>query len=426
MPPPFEDKETKRARLRRLRWVATGLLGAMVVCYVIARSFEHRAGWIGFVRAFAEAAMVGAMADWFAVVALFRHPLGIPIPHTAIVRRRQSEVGQGLGNFIVENFLTREIISRRLEKLDLTGAATGWLLGHADSVADKVLGFVPRLLDALDDRDVARVVYSRLIEKAREIPVAPLLGRTLEILTSGEKHEAVLSQALHFADSLVTENREVIAGGIEKELPMPEKIGPVSLVGVRRKLAHYVSGKVVTNVQRVLREVGENPEHELRARFGERLRRFVADLRESPEYLARGEAIKEEMLANAALHDYAAGVWGQLKAAVNADLAKPDSALRRHLVGLVRSVAGAIHEDQPLRGRLNDSLRAGALDFVEKNAADIGRLIEETVRSWNPDDLIEKLELEVGRDLQFIRLNGTVVGGLVGVLIHTLSLLVWR
>ena len=326
MPPSFEDKETKRARLRQLRQlrhVATGLLGAMVVLYIVARSFEHRAAWIGFVRAFAEAAMVGAMADWFAVVALFRHPLGLPIPHTAILRRRQQEVGQGLGNFIVENFLTREIISRRLEKLDLTGAATGWLLAHADALADKVLGFVPRLLNVLDDRDVARVVYARLIEKAREIPVAPLLGRALEVLTSGEKNEAILSQALHFADTLVRENREVIASGIEKELPMPEKIGPVSLVGVRRKLANYVSGKVVANVQRVLSEVGTNPDHELRARFGERLQKFVADLRESPEYLARGESIKEEMLANTALHEYAAGVWGQLKDAVIADLAKP-------------------------------------------------------------------------------------------------------
>ena len=310
--------------------------------------------------------------------------------------------------------------------MDLTGAATGWLLAHADALADKALGFLPRLLDVLDDRDVARVVYARLIEKAREIPVAPLLGRTLEVLTSGEKHEAILSQALHFADTLVRENREVITNGIEKELPMPEKIGPVSLVGVRRKLANYESGKVVANVQRVLGDVGTNPDHELRARFGERLRKFVADLRESPEYLARGESIKEEILSNTALHDYAAGVWGQLKEAVTADLAKPDSALRRHLTDLVRSVAGAIHDDLPLRGKLNDSLRAGALDFVEKNAADIGRLIEETVASWNPDDLTEKLELEVGRDLQFIRLNGTVVGGLVGVLIHTLSLLVWR
>ncbi|MBS0659230.1 MAG: DUF445 domain-containing protein [Verrucomicrobia bacterium] len=420
------SKEQKAADLRRLRFIATGLLVAMSVVYVVARTFEPRAAWIGFVRAFAEAAMVGAMADWFAVVALFRHPLGLPIPHTAILRRKQVEVGQGLGNFVVENFLTREIVGRRLAKMDLTGTATAWLRDHSGLLADKVLSFVPRLLDAIDDDDVTRVVYKQFLQRASTIPAAPALAKALSLLTSGAKHEALLSQALQFGDSLVQKNRHLLQSGIMKELPVPEKIGPVSLQGVREMLADYIANKVVHNVQGLLHDVGANPEHPLREEFGRRLVRFIHELETSEEYRARGEEIKSELLANPVLHDYAGSVWGQLKEAVKRDLATPEPKLRRHFVALVTGVAGAVHDDAPMRARLNDGIRNGVLDFVEANAKDIGQLIEETVKGWNADEMTAKLELEVGRDLQFIRLNGTVIGGAIGVLIHLAGLLIWK
>lgn len=420
------DKVQKAADLRRLRFIATGLLVVMTVVYVIARSFEARAPWIGFVRAFAEAAMVGAMADWFAVVALFRHPLGLPIPHTAILKRKQVEVGQGLGNFVVENFLTRDIVGRRLAKIDLTGVATAWLRDNAGTLADKVLSFLPRLLDAVDDEDVARVVHKQLLQRAASIPAAPALGKILGLLTSGSKHEALLSQALQFGDSLVINNRELLQRGIMRELPVPEKIGPVSLAGVREMLADYIANKVVSNLQGLLHEIGENQQHQLREEFGRRLTKFIHELETSPEYLARGEEIKAELLENPALHDYAGSVWTQLKAAVKKDLESPEPVIRRHFVALMSSVAGAVHDDAPLRTRLNDGIRSAVLDFVELNAKDIGQLIEETVKSWNAEEMTNKLELEVGRDLQFIRLNGTIIGGLIGVLIHVVNVVVWH
>ncbi len=421
-----EDKAKKKAQLQRLRRIATGLLVAMTIIYGVARSIEPHAPWVGFIRAFAEAAMIGAMADWFAVVALFRHPLGLPIPHTAILRRKQVEVGQGLGNFVVENFLTRDIVGRRLAKIDLTGVATEWLMENAETLADKVLSFLPRVLDAVDDADVARVVHRQVIDRLRAIPAAPALGRVLSILTADGKHEAVLAQVLEFGSSVVTENHAVIERGIEKELPIPHKVGPISLEGVRHLVATYISRKLVTNLQALLYDIGVKPDHHLRAEFGRRLASFIADLQNSPEHLARGEEIKNEMLENPALNEYAGSVWGQLKAAINHDLAEPDSQIRRHFVGLMKSVSGAVHDDAPLRSKLNDGLRVSVLNFVELNASDIGSLIEETVRSWNADDLIEKLELEVGRDLQFIRLNGTVIGGAIGLLIHTAEILIWR
>ena len=421
-----EDKELKRARLRRLRVIATGLLVAMCVVYAVARTFEPRFAWVGFIRAFAEAAMIGAMADWFAVVALFRHPLGLPIPHTAIVRRRQAEVGQGLGAFIVENFLTREVISRRLEQIDLTGATTAWLLEHTEAMVGRILEFVPRLLDAIDDKDIGRVVHTQLVERARSIPAAPALGQVLELLTAGDKHEVLLSQALQFGDSIVTANRKLIERGVEKELPIPKKVGPVSLAGVRHLVAAYVSRKVVGNLRDILHAIGDDPDHPLREEFAQRLAQFVENLKISTEYRARGEKIKEELLENSTLHDYAGSVWSHLKDAILADLARPESAIREHLVAMVKSIAGAIHEDAALRRKLNDGLRDAVVEFIEKNASDIGRLIEETVRSWDADDLIDKLELEVGGDLQFIRLNGTFIGGAIGIAIHLAELLIWR
>ncbi len=420
------EKASKRAALRQLRIIATGLLVAMSVIYAVARTFEPRAPWIGFVRAFAEAAMVGAMADWFAVVALFRHPLGLPIPHTAIIRRKQAEVGQGLGGFIVENFLTRDIVGRRLAKIDLTGAASAWLVDHADTLVEKILTFLPRLLDAVDDEDVARVVHTQLLERVRAVPAAPAFGKALSLLSSGSKHEVLLSQILQFGGSLVSDHRHLIERGIEKELPIPEKVGPVSLVGVRHLVSAYISKKVVLNLLTTLDEIGDNPDHPVRAEFGRRLSNFVADLESSPEYLARGEEIKTELLENPAVQDYAGSVWAQLKAAIMRDIARPESAIRTQLASLLRSLASAVHDDGQLRGKLNDGLRNAVIDFVELNGSDIGTLIEETVRSWDADELIDKLEVEVGRDLQFIRLNGTVIGGAIGVLIHVAEILIWR
>ena len=172
--------------------------------------------------------------------------------------------------------------------------------------------------------------------------------------------------------------------------------------------------------------MGANPDHPLREEFGGRLVRFIHELETSEEYHARGEEIKMELLANPVIHDYAGSVWAQLKEAVKRDLASPEPKLRRHFVGLMTSVAGAVHDDAPLRARLNEGIRNAVLDFVELNAKDIGQLIEETVKSWNAEEMSAKLELEVGRDLQFIRLNGTVIGGLIGVLIHLAGILIWK
>ena len=244
--------------------------------------------------------MVGALADWFAVVALFRHPFGLPIPHTAILRRKKDEVGGALADFVVANFLTREVIAARLAGLDLAASATDWLGKNAEAIADKATAFIPRVLDALDDEDIARLIDAQMKEHVGSIRAAPALGKLLSVLTADKKHEIILQGMLPVLGRLVDDNREQLVSGIESELPIPDRIGniPIPTAGLKTQVAKYIADKAVDKVQRVLAEAAEDPEHRLRVEFTKRLEAFIADLKTSPQFEAKGEELKAELLAN--------------------------------------------------------------------------------------------------------------------------------
>lgn len=362
--------------------------------------------------------MVGALADWFAVVALFRHPLGLPIPHTAIIPRNKDQIAQTLATFVVENFLSREVVGRRLENLDLMGATARWLTANKQAVADKAALFLPRVLDALSDEDVRRFVHAQLVAAFKSIQLAPLAGNLLSVLTAENRHQELLNEALALARDLVDENREFLRSQVREEVPLPDWPGIGKL---KDGIADWVANKVVAKAHATLTATAQDPNHRLRQQFEVKLKRFIEELKTSPAYHAKGEELKARLLEHAALREYVGEVWTGLKERIKTDLARPDSEIRGQLAGVIERMAQALQNDAELRAKLNNWLKDGLLEFLEQHRPELQHLIEDTVRRWDAQEISAKLELEVGRDLQFIRLNGTIVGGLVGLGLYFVS-----
>ena len=401
-----------------MQTLATGLLGLMAAVFVAAHLAEARhPGW-GYVRAFAEAAMVGALADWFAVVALFRRPLGLPIPHTAIIPNNKERIADSLGRFISEHFLHTEALRPKLAQVDLAGMAGKWLTKNNGSVAERLAGLIPKLLAMLDDASVRRFLHQQLVTQLERVEFAPLAGRLLETLTEGDRHKELFCAGLRLVDEWMHENHEWLRREVRDEVPLPNW----PMIGaVRTKLGNYVADKFVRRVSQLVHDVGTQPAHPFHAKFRAQLDAKIADLKTSPEYLAKGEAIKRGLLEHPALRNYAGELWTALADWVRVDVSQPDSQIRTHLEGLIRGLGEALQSDAELRDKLNEQLRGGLLALAEANREFVADFIRETVAKWDAEDLCRNLEAEVGRDLQFIRINGTVVGGLVGLLLHLLT-----
>jgi uncharacterized membrane-anchored protein YjiN (DUF445 family) len=405
-------------RLRRMRWMATGLLVGVSVLFVGARLGSRWEPGLEWVQAFAEAAMVGALADWFAVVALFRHPFGVRIPHTAILVERQGALAEALGRFVSENFLRREVVAGRLERVDLVGFAVGWLERESAVVARGVCVALPRVLEVLGEERVRGLIVEQLRRHLGAVPLAPMVGRVLGVLTSGGKHEVLLDEALRIAARILDENSHQVMESVERQVPLPEEFFGLN---VRRPVAEYVARKMVLALQDFLHSAGTQRGHPVRRRFTERVQRWVEELQRSPEAFAKGEDLKREVLGSPLLAEYAERVWVDLRGWLAEAAAEEGGELEGRVAGVLEGVAAGLRGDAALVARLNGWLREGLAGLVETHRTGFGELIEETVRGWDGVEMAQKLEREVGADLQFIRINGTLIGGLIGVLIHAVA-----
>jgi uncharacterized membrane-anchored protein YjiN (DUF445 family) len=395
----------KRSRLRRMRVLATGLLIAMAMLLVAAVALKPAYPWLVWVEAFAEAAVIGAVADWFAVVALFRHPLGLPIPHTAIVPRNKDRIGGELGKFVEQNFLTPENIVAKLSQLDLVGHAASWLSEreHSRQVAATIREFLPRLLAAFDDAEIERLIAGTVAARIAAIDLAKASGGILAIVTAGDRHQAVLDQILRRLGVWLDRNRDLIK----------HKFGQQSSF-TPRFVDTYIVNRFVDGIIDLIGEVAMMPDHELRLSFDATLHEFIARLRFEPSFQAKAEALKQEFLSGLAIDKFVGAIWTEIKRQVLADAAAENSVIETQLVEALQRLSVEIRADRAVMDRLNAGLcavlEAGLLRFRHQ----VSLLIEEVVRRWNARDVAEKIELEVGSDLQFIRLNGTIVGGTVG------------
>ncbi|SDF16270.1 Uncharacterized membrane-anchored protein YjiN, DUF445 family [Blastococcus fimeti] len=410
--------DPQRARdLARMKRLATGLfLAAAVVFVVCVLLGPERGAWVGYVRATAEASMVGALADWFAVTALFRHPLGLPIPHTAIIPRKKDQIGESLGTFVQENFLTRSVVEEKLGTIDVPGRLGTFLAspGRAERLAGDAGAALGALSDLVADDEVQQAVSGFVDRKLRATPVAPGLARVLELAVDGDRHQEVLSAGLSALAEFLAENRLVFR----------ERLGDASPAWVPDWVDDRVFDRVFALLRGFLAEVAADPDHPVRGMYDRRLRAYVHKLRTDPDTAARVEQFKAEVLDHPAVRTWSGSLWSTLKKSVVSAAADPDSELRARMVGVIRSSARLLETDPTVRELVQRQFRRGAGWAVERFAGDAADLVGSTVARWDTEETSRRIELQVGRDLQWIRVNGTVVGGLAGLVIYSVAQLI--
>ncbi|HWP02547.1 MAG TPA: DUF445 domain-containing protein [Gemmatimonadaceae bacterium] len=409
---PGDDVERERA-LRRMKGWATGLLILAGIVFAVARYLEPRYPWLAIVVATSEAALVGALADWFAVTALFRHPLGIPIPHTAIIPARKDRVGVTLGAFVQRNFLNRDAVRARLLQLQPARRLAEWLARpeNARRLASQAARAVGAGAQLLRDEDIEAVLARALSDRVRSTPVAPLLGRLLALLTAGNKHQELLDRVLELTARALEENRDIVRQRVDKELPW----------WVPSAVDERITSRVVGALDRTLREIRVDPDHPLRLRFDAAIDEFIVKLRASPEVILKAERLKEELLGDRAMSALAADVWRDLKNALVRWAESPDEAGSYALARALATFGQSLLQDEELLARIDGWIVAGASALVERYQDEVGALIAQTVQRWDPAATSRRIELAIGRDLQFIRINGTLVGGLAGMLLYLIS-----
>ena len=408
--------DTERARrLAVMKRRATGLLVVFTGLFVVSRLLESRYPWLAVVRAVSEAAMVGGLADWFAVTALFRQPMGLPIPHTAIVPTRKDRIGRSLGNFVQKHFLTREVISRHLSGLQIARRIATWASQPENSrcIATQIAGGLARAAEVLPGDEVRDAIHSNLVARGRATQVAPILGEVLSFVAADGRHQVLLDRAVELIAGLVHQNRDAIR----------ERVGTETPWWVPTVVDEKLYQKIVSGVERILGEVREQPDHPVRVQFDRVLEDFIEGLKHSPDMIERAERAKERLLEAPVVAELSGSLWDSTRRSLlrYADPNGPSPApLERGII----SAAEAVLANDALLAEIDAAVINTTVNAVERYRPEIAALIERTVAEWDATDATRRIEIAVGRDLQFIRINGTLVGGLVGLLLYLLSELV--
>ena len=403
-------------RARRMRIVATSLLGAMALVYLAALRLEQTNPAWGYLRAFAEAAMVGGLADWFAVTALFRHPLGIPIPHTAIIPENKDRIADTMASFLRSNFLIPTVVARRMRDLNLARAAGDFLVQPTGEGPGRLragaAGLLAEILESLDPERLGTQVRAGLARQVDKIEVSPLLGTALAAAIADNRHRPLLDSMVRWAGHSLEANEDLVRTMIGERANALLK-----WTGLDERLAN----SVLDGLYRLLAEVLVDPGHPLRAKVEEGLAKLADDLQHDPETRAKVEGIKRDILANPAVGDWWMGVWERMRHALIDMARNPQAALAGQLGSSLAELGRALQDDPALQWQVNRFARRTLVGIASRYGAQIVQLVSETVKRWDARTVTERIESAVGRDLQFIRINGTLVGGLVGLLIYGAS-----
>lgn len=402
--------------VKGMRIVATGLLIVMAIIYAVAKSQqETHAAW-GFVRAFAEAAMVGGLADWFAVTALFRHPLGLHIPHTAIIPRNKDRIGDTLALFLRDNFLIPSVVARRMRRVDVAAAA-GKFLSNPDKTGQGRLRqgasrLVADILESLDQERLGGMVKATIATRMKALKVAPLIGQALEAAMKEGRHLPLQASIIQWASVTLASNEDIIRDMVH------ERAGALlRWTG----LDENVANAIIKGLHKLLIDMADDPDHPLRAKVNEAFANFAFDLQNDETVQAKAEGWKEEILANPALQRWIDGLWEQARAALLKAVRDPDAALAGKFGEALQQLGATLQDDPALRVTINRFARRAAVGVTASYGDGIVRLVSDTVRGWDAHTITGRLENAVGRDLQYIRVNGTLVGGLVGLVIHAID-----
>lgn len=411
-PNPAADEERRRG-LRRMRTLAVSLLVFAAMVYVATLG---RHGFLGFVNAGAEASMVGAIADWFAVTALFKHPLGLPIPHTALIPKRKDELGKGLEEFVGENFLHEEIIRERVASATISLRVGRWLAvpEHARKAADEIADVAVLALNRVRDEHIEGLIRDALVPRFREEPISPLLGTLLQEAVRDDLHHGLVDLGLVELHRWLVENPDTVLLILGERAPWwaPTRLNDAVTSRVHRELVQWVA------------DIRDDPRHHARQALDSVLAQLADDLLNDPSTQERTERFKERLLDHPQVLSSSVSLWNALRRSLQASLTDPAGAVRLRLLTEISAFGERLLVDEPLRQRL-DGLAADAAVFgVDRYGTEVTTVITHTIERWDGKEAARRIELHVGRDLQFIRINGTIVGGLVGVLIHAVSVMI--
>jgi uncharacterized membrane-anchored protein YjiN (DUF445 family) len=400
-----------------MKVAATGLLVLMAAVFLVTRQFETAYPWVGFVKSFAEAAMVGGLADWFAVTALFRHPLGLPIPHTAIIPRNKDRIGEALANFLKENFLIAPVVARRMRHIDLAGAAGRFLQapqGQETRIRRGASRLIADLFESLDDERLGGLVKSSIASRIRTMEVSPLLGAALASAINEDRHVPMLEAAIRWMARALDANESLIREMVHKRANWVLK-----LAGLDAKLADAI----VDGLRKLTADMHTDPAHPVRVKVEQALADLANDLQTRPETRERVEAMKLELLDNKSVSLWLDALWQRGREAMIRAARNPDAAMAGKLGEVLQSMGESLENDQRMKSAINIFARRAVAGMAASYGGSIVKLVSETVRRWDAQTITNRLEAAVGRDLQYIRINGTLVGGLVGVMLHALDAL---
>ncbi len=403
----------KRQALRRMKAIATGALVLMAVIFVIAFLLQDRYPWLGYVRAMAEAGMVGALADWFAVTALFRRPLGLPIPHTAIIPTRKDAIGSALSEFVATNFLSESVVREKLAGFSVARRVGEYLARpeSAERVTAELASAVRGISNVLSDDQVADLLESMARRKIAETKIGPPLGRiAAEVFARGDHHPFV-DMVVERCYEWIRDNYTAVSRVVSQRAPSWSP----------RFLDDIVADRIYHEVLNFARVVKDDPQHQLRLSLDTFLAEFAQDLQQDEATIERAEAIKDQVVGNAEVRSLAASAWQSIKDSLLQAAEDPESPLRHSVTQGLLGFGRRLQEDPELTAKVDGWVAEVAGYLARNHARSITGIIDETIARWDGEATSRKIELQVGRDLQFIRINGTVVGALAGLVIYTLA-----
>lgn len=397
---------------------------AAAILFVIAR-FHKGIGYWEWASAFSEAAMIGALADWFAVVALFRHPLGIPIPHTAIIPNKKNTIADSLAEFIRDKFLATESLINKMREFNPAQRISTFLSSekNADSVASGVGRILVDSLNFIDDSRVRKIIHAAINNRIEKMDLATTIAQVLDALRKEDRHQKVLDDVLRrlAAWLAIPESQEKIATAIDnwvnKEYPMLGRMIPN-----REQFMKGAGEKIANRLNVFIQEVNADQDHELRAKFNDTLNEFTAKLRNDDALRGKVESFKQEIIANPALTEYINSLWCDLKNWLQVDLNGQDSKIREKLSSTAVGLGRTLSKSKDLKDSINDHLERMVRNYADNLRIGFARHISGTIQQWNDEDFVSEIELSIGSDLQFIRMNGTLVGGMIGLVIHAITL----
>ncbi len=420
--------QARRAQLRRMKIAALALLAAMISGFITSHVMGGQGAW-AWVRAFCEAATVGALADWFAVVALFRRPMGLPIPHTAIIPSNKDRIGDNLAVFVRDHFLDPDTLMEKLRGFDPAARLSRWLARpkQAHALSDGARRVALQTLDLLDDSAVRGVIQEFVVKTLRRWDAAGTAGEVLGLLTRDGRHQELLDAAMerlggYLGDEDVKERASALLVKFARK-EWPRIIKAVDVIASVEGIADNLADRLARALVQELRDVLSEPDHPVRRDYEAWVLDYIARLRTDPALAAQVEAMKQRAIDHPKVQEYVQGLWDDIHAALRRDLSDEQSALAAHLENALLALARKLGEDPDLREAINGHVLGAARRLTGRLRIGVTEHISRTVKLWDERHLVEELELSVGRDLQYIRFNGTLVGGLIGVLLHAAVLL---